>query len=139
MPIDLTALIARLRSARGDCTNVEVESAAGGLPESLTSTLSALANHPGGGTIILGLDEGDGFRPVRLPDPQVMKQGLAKKARAFTPPIQLTIDDAVEDGFEVIVAVVHECAPSAKPCRVTSKATKLRDCVLCQVFSVASV
>ncbi|WP_216894947.1 ATP-binding protein [Nocardia alni] len=120
MPVDLSRLIAKLRSAGGDCTNVEVKSAAGGLPESLTSTLSALANHPGGGVIILGLDERNNFNPVPLSDPQILKQGLAKKARAFTPPIQLTIEDASTDGMHVIVAIVHECATSAKPCRASS-------------------
>ena len=32
-----------------------MKSSAGGLPDSLTSTLSALANLPGGGTVLLGL------------------------------------------------------------------------------------
>lgn len=45
------------------------------------SSLSALTNLPGGGTIVLGLDERTGFRPVRLADPQAPKQGLATKAR----------------------------------------------------------
>lgn len=120
MATELDALIAELRSAGGDCTNVEVKSAAGGLPQSLTSTLSALANLPGGGTIILGLDERAGFRPVLLSNPQDLKQGLALKARAFTPPIQLTISDGTVDGHPVVVAIVHECDPSAKPCKVTA-------------------
>ncbi|MQY26690.1 ATP-binding protein [Nocardia aurantia] len=120
MPIELSDVVAGLRASAGDGTNIEVKSAAGGLPESLTSTLSALANHPGGGLIILGLDERGGFRPVRLPDPQTLKQGLAKKARSFTPPVQLTIEDGTVDGEPVIAATVHECAPSAKPCRVTA-------------------
>ncbi|MEV6983958.1 ATP-binding protein [Sphaerisporangium sp. NPDC051017] len=97
-----------------------MKSAAGGLPQSLTSTLSALANHPGGGTIILGLDEATGFRPVRLSDPQALKQGLAGKARSFSPPVRLAIRDAEVDGIPVIVARVHECDPSAKPCRVAA-------------------
>lgn len=97
-----------------------MKSAAGGLPQSLTPTLSALANLPGGGTIILGLDEATGFRPVRLADPQTLKQGLALKGRAFTPPVRLTIGDATVDGSPVVVARVHECDPSAKPCRVTA-------------------
>jgi ATP-dependent DNA helicase RecG len=118
MPTELADIVADLRESGGDGTNIEVKAAAGGLPESLTSTLSALANHPGGGLIILGLDERNGFRPVRLPDPQMLKQGLAKKARSFTPPVQLTVEDAAVDGLPVIVATVHECAPSAKPCRV---------------------
>lgn len=97
-----------------------MKSAAGGLPQSLTPTLSALANHPGGGTVILGLDEATRFRPVPLADPQALKQGLAQKARSFTPPVQLTISDGEVDGAPVIVARVHECDPSAKPCRITA-------------------
>ncbi|WP_239339431.1 helix-turn-helix domain-containing protein [Frankia sp. CiP3] len=109
-------MIAFLRAAGGDTTEVEVKSAAGGLPASLTSTLSALANQPGGGT----LDERAGFRPVELSDPQILKQGLAARARAFTPPVRLTIDDGEVDGAAVVVAQVHECDRSTKPCRVTA-------------------
>ncbi|GAB3987950.1 ATP-binding protein [Actinoallomurus acanthiterrae] len=119
MTVDLNDLVKRLRTAGGDSSDVEVKSAAGGLPRSLTSTLSALANLPGGGTIILGLDEATGFRPVPLTDPQKLKQGLAVKARSFTPPVRLTIEDGIVDGKPVVVARVHECDPSGKPCRVT--------------------
>ncbi|WP_370881681.1 ATP-binding protein [Catenuloplanes nepalensis] len=86
----------------------------------MTSSLSALANLSGGGTIILGLDERAGFQPVHLADPQALKQGLATKARAYTPPVRLSIDDGTVDGWPVIVARVHECDPSAKPCRVAA-------------------
>ena len=117
---DLTGLISELRAAGGDTAAVEVKSAAGGLPSSITSTLSALANLPGGGLIILGVDERAGFRPVPLADPQALKQGLAAKARNFSPPVGLTISDGTVDGALVIVARVHECDSSAKPCRVAS-------------------
>jgi ATP-dependent DNA helicase RecG len=118
--LDLPAVVASLRQAGGDITSIEVKSAAGGLPESLTPTLSALANLPGGGTIILGLDERAGFRPVTLADPQALKQGLAAKARGFIPPVRLDIEDGVVDGSPVVVAQVSECDRSAKPCRVAS-------------------
>jgi len=117
---DLSGLIADLRELGGDLPEIEVKSAAGGLPESLTETLSALANHPGGGTVILGLNEAAGFAPVPLPNPQALKQGLGAKARSFTPPVKVTISDAVVDGAPVIHATIHECDPSAKPCRVSS-------------------
>jgi len=68
-----------LREAGGDFEEVEVKSAAGGFPESLTSTLSAMANLPGGGLILLGLDETTGFRPVVLKDAQALKQALATR------------------------------------------------------------
>ncbi|MFF5264468.1 ATP-binding protein [Actinomadura viridis] len=117
--MNLNDLVERLRTAGGDSSDVEVKSAAGGLPQSLTSTLSALANLPGGGTIILGLDEATGFRPVPLTDPQKLKQGIAVKARSFTPPVRITMEDGVVEGMPVVVAHVHECDPSAKPCRVS--------------------
>lgn len=113
-------MVAGLRQAGGDVTSIEVKAAAGGLPESLASTLSALANLPGGGTIILGLDERAGFRPVHLSDPQALKQGLAAKARGFVPPVRLEIEDGTVDGSPVVVAQVSECDRSAKPCRVAS-------------------
>ncbi|NLT53031.1 MAG: transcriptional regulator [Actinomycetales bacterium] len=116
-------LVRTLRASGGDCTEVEVKAAAGGLPASLTASLSALANLPGGGTIILGLDERTDFRPVHLTDPQSLKQGLATIARSYTPPVQLTITDGLVDGRPVIVARVHECDRSAKPCRVSATGT----------------
>lgn len=123
MADNLADLIRFLRTSGGDTTEIEVKSAAGGLPTSLTASMSALANLPGGGTIILGLDERMGFRPVQLTDPQALKQGLAAKARSFTPPVQLTITDGIVDEHLVVVAYVHECDRSAKPCRVTATGT----------------
>lgn len=120
MTEDLSALVTELRATGGDNTSIEVKAAAAGLPDSLTSTLCALANMPGGGTVILGLDERTGFHPVSLGDPQKLKQGLASKARNFIPPVRLDIGDAQVDGNSVIVARVHECDQSLKPCRVAS-------------------
>ena len=115
-PID--ELLARVRAAEGDTIDVEVKSASGGLPQNSTSTLCALANLPGGGWLVLGLDEHSGFRPVELGDVQALKQGLIGKARACLPPVQLAIEQEDVDGRTVIVARVSECAVSAKPCRV---------------------
>lgn len=120
MRVELDQLIAALRFSGGDRADVEVKAARSGLPDALTSTLSALANLPGGGVIVLGLDESAGFAPVGLDDPQTLKQALGNRARNFIPPVALTIDDAEVDGEPVVVATVHECDPSAKPCRVKS-------------------
>lgn len=118
--LDVTDLVVSLRAAGGDTTGVEVKSAAGGIPQSLGSTLSAFANLPGGGRVILGLDEATGFTPVRLADRHALKQGLASVARNLTPPVGLTIHDATVDDKPVIVADVAECPVGQKPCYVTS-------------------
>ncbi len=118
--LDITDLVASLRATGGDTTAVEVKSAAGGIPQSLASTLSALANLPGGGRVILGLDEATGFTPVKLSDPHALKQALGSVARNLTPPVGLTIHDATVDGDLVIVADVAECPVAQKACYVTS-------------------
>jgi ATP-dependent DNA helicase RecG len=121
LPRDLTELVEFLRRTGGDTADVEVKAAAGGFPASLTKTLSALANLPGGGTVLLGVDENADFAPVELEDPQALKRGLASKARSFVPPVGIDIiDEAVVEGRTVVAAIVRECDPSAKPCRVGS-------------------
>ncbi len=117
--IDIADLVTALREAGTDSVSVEVKSAERALPDSMASSLSALANLPGGGRVILGLDERTGFRPVGLRDPEALKAGLASLARqALVPPLALTLHDAEVDGERVVVADVPECPPAVKPCTV---------------------
>ena len=108
---DISALVAQLRATGGDTAQVEVKAAAGGLPESLTSTLSALANMPGGGLVLLGLDEATGFTPVALRDTKALKQGLAMKARSYTPPVGIVLERALR----AFGASLREAAGVAEP------------------------
>jgi len=124
--MDISNIVTKLRSTGGDTTDVEAKSAAGGLPESLQPSLSALANLPGGGLIILGLDEKSQFSPVVLADAQTLKQGLGSLSRNLSPPAHLEIDDAEVDGVSVITARVAECPPSQKPCRASNGKAYLR-------------
>ncbi len=117
--IDLQAVITELRRSGSDSTRIEVKRAAGGLPESLNPTLSALANLPGGGLLILGLDEQTGFGPVTLEDPAALISTLVNRARqSFIPPISLTATEEEFEGHTVIVAEIHETPQYAKPCRI---------------------
>jgi ATP-dependent DNA helicase RecG len=115
----VAALISELRRAGSDGRSVEAKSAAGGLPRSLVSSLSAFANMPGGGTIILGLDESAGFAVVHLADPSALGAGLISMARqALDPPVQVDIEEVQIEGRPVVLATVHEVPVAAKPCRV---------------------
>ena len=113
-------VVAKLRKDGGDWTEVEVKRAASGFPESIMPSLSALSNLPGGGLVILGLDEENGFVPAKLDDPQKLKQSLGHRAREFEPPVRLTFEDHSVDDLSLVVARVHECDPSQKPCRLAS-------------------
>lgn len=117
--VDVQAMVTALRAEGGDLPSIEVKAAAGGFPDSIVPTLCAFANRPGGGTLILGLDEAAGFTPVRLGDRRRLKASLASRARqSLDPPILVEISEGAVDGEAVVVAVVPELAPSQKPCRV---------------------
>jgi hypothetical protein len=45
---------------------------------------------------------------------------MAAKGRGFIPPVRLDIGDAEVDGHPVVVARVHECDQSLKPCRLAT-------------------
>jgi ATP-dependent DNA helicase RecG len=112
-------LVSDLRRVGTDGRSVEAKAAAGGLPHSLAPTLSAFANMPGGGTIILGLDESAGFAVVRLADPSGLGAGLVSMARhALDPPVQVDVTEVDLDEGTLVVATVQEAPVAAKPCRV---------------------
>ena len=117
--MDLVEFVAEMRSRTGEVPGVEAKSAAGGLPDSLTEPMCAFANLPGGGLLVLGLDERAGFVPVRLKDPAGLAAAVAGRARqAFTPEIQVDVDVEKFEGRSVVVARVLELPAAGKPCVV---------------------
>jgi predicted HTH transcriptional regulator len=94
IPVDVETVVAQLRASGTDTRTVEVKSAAGGLPKTLASSVCAFANLPGGGTIILGLDESQGFSVVDLTNPRALADGVVSMARqALSPPVQLSVEE----------------------------------------------
>src|SRR5690349_1542812 len=118
----LEGLVAELRKFGSEATRVEVKSAAGGLPASARESLAAFCNSPGGGTLILGLDDTPGFRAVALPDPRKLLADLAAMCRDdLTPPLQPEIFIGEVDGSAVVVARISELPREQKPCYITTK------------------
>lgn len=118
---ELLDLLARLEVEGSDTADVEVKSAHDGFPRSLAPTLSAFANRPGGGLLVLGVDERLGFSPVGVHDAAACRAGLASLARrGVDPPPTLSTWDLEIDGAHVVVARVDELPSSAKPARVAT-------------------
>ena len=126
-PGELATIVEDLRVEGSDVADVEVKRASGGLPESLASTMSAFANTPGGGTILLGLDEHDGFRSVGVQDPATAQAGIAGKARnALVPPVTFESGVLTFEGASIVWARIDELNPSIKPCHVKNGSAFLR-------------
>jgi ATP-dependent DNA helicase RecG len=120
-PDGLRRLVAELRSVGADTHSVEVKSAAGKLPKSLTETLSAFSNSAGG-TLILGLDEATGFRSAPGFDAVKTREALARAcADDIHPPVRTAIEILPFEGAHVVVAEVPEISPLSKPAYVRGR------------------
>jgi ATP-dependent DNA helicase RecG len=129
----LNRLVAGLRSVRADTHSVEVKSAVGKLPKSLAETLSAFSNSAGG-TVILGLDEGTGFRPAPGFDALRTREALAGAcADDIHPPVRSVIEILPFEGAQVVVTEVPEISPLSKPAYVRGRG----EC--CATFGVSVV
>jgi ATP-dependent DNA helicase RecG len=118
--IDLPAVIARLRALGTDDSSVEAKRATGGLPESLASTICGFANRPGGGIVLLGIDENNGFRSVAIDAPTLSRQAADLSRQILDPPARLDIGIVSFESHDVVMIDVSETPAGAKPCRVHS-------------------
>jgi ATP-dependent DNA helicase RecG len=113
---ELAEITANLRILGADITDVEVKNSGGGLPKSLRETLSAFSNTHGG-VVILGLDEGQGFVPVGLPNPAKLAADLGSMCSSeMEPAIRPLIQIHQFEGKQVVVAEIPELDPAQKPC-----------------------
>lgn len=121
-PDSLRELLDELRAHGKDFEDVEVKLGAGGVPD-LGRTLSAFGNMPNGGTIIVGLDEKQGFAATGVADPGLIAQGIASTARSsVTPPVQVSFEEAVVDGATLVIATVAGLPAHQRPCRFQGQA-----------------
>lgn len=91
--LSISDLVDVLRDEGSDTTEVEVRRGSGGYLQDLPRTLSAFANMPGGGTILIGLDERRDFAGSGVSDVADVQRRLASQAReAVDPPLTVTFE-----------------------------------------------
>jgi len=116
LKVDFDELLKSLRERGSELDDIEVKDASGGTPTRLWQSLSALANRPGGGTLILGLSP-DLFQPTGLKLLDGLQRDLGNACAEMEPPIRPAFDTfMVERGKRVLVISVPECARQHKPC-----------------------
>lgn len=118
---DINAFIKLARLIGSDTAEVEVKTAAKGLPKDIVETISAFANRSGG-TIVCGLSEKDGFHPVAGFNAKEISEGLSQACSdKMEPPVRAEIHvDRFEDSAVVVVSI-PETAPYQKPCYIKAR------------------
>lgn len=120
--VQVEAQIWFLQRYKAEVSSIEAKRATDKLPASCVETFSAFANTPGGGTLLLGVDEAANFAVTGVANPGKVQQDLAGMARdQLTPALQPKINLVTIEGKTVIVAEVPELAREQKPCYVTAR------------------
>lgn len=111
-----------LRKFGAEATAVEAKRARDALPKTILETLSSFSNTPGGGTIILGVDETSGFSVTGVNDPKKIMADLGSWARDdITPPLRPEVDFAEIDGKVIVVAEIAELPRNQRPAYVKAR------------------
>lgn len=119
--LNIDEFIALARGIDSDTAEVEVKTAAQGLPKDIVESLSAFANGSGG-TVICGLSEKDGFVPTKGFDAKKISEALSQAcADKMEPPIRANIYIVRYEGFPLVVAEIPETTPYQKPCYVKAR------------------
>lgn len=115
--MDTQATISNLRALGKDDQSVEVKS---GVGKSVLETLSAFAN-TGGGTIIVGLSEQDGFQLVPKFDAQVAAEQLKARGSQITPPVRPSISVVPLENGKIVVAEIDGFTSQDRPAYITER------------------
>ena len=117
--MDLSDISAELRRQGSDTRGIEAKAAHGGYPQNTAETMSAFANTPGGGVLVLGIDEARGFQVVGVYDPAKCQQAAVATARnALQPALTVTTELMETPDGSVVAVYVPEADQTAKPVRV---------------------
>ena len=119
--MDTSDILALARRLHLEPPDVEVRAAVGDLPSTVVETISAFSNGAGG-TLLLGVDESDGFSPAQGFDASRIRDALAGAcADKLTPPCRAPIQLDEREGATVVRLDVPALDPVEKPCYVTAR------------------
>lgn len=111
----LLRTLEEFRQIKRDATDVEVKRASK-LPCDLPETMCAFANMPGGGAVILGVDERDNFAVVGVDNAHELAARVVDQTRSsVTPAPQLLPTVLTWEGREVLVVEVTPLPLSQRP------------------------
>ncbi|MFN3331723.1 MAG: ATP-binding protein [Caldilinea sp.] len=114
---ELLELIEEVQHLNSELDDVEVKKAQGGTPQRLYEVFSAFANRPGGGILLLGIDEQRAFKVVGVGDAHRLQEEISHLAAAdMEPPLRPEFTVAEINGHTVVAVEIFEILSEHKPC-----------------------
>lgn len=117
---ELDTLLTQLARFGTDHQDVEAKRARRALPESTWTTLSAFAN-TGGGVLLLGVDEKEGFAVTGVEAPAQIISDLQALASHMEPPLRLSIHPVEHPKGIVVAARVPPVPRVERPCHLRTR------------------
>lgn len=114
---ELQEILQQLQQHGSETPGVEAKCARNELPRRVWETLSAFSNSPGGGVLLLGIDETERFAAVGVTNPAKLQADLGSLcADQMEPPLRPLIQFWEVDGRTVVSAEFPELPLDQKPC-----------------------
>lgn len=85
---ELTDLVKQIHQLKTETQTIEVKSAHQGCPKRLYDTLSSFSNQDGGGILLFGISEEDGFVPTGVYDAHDLQKKVTEQCNQMIPPVR---------------------------------------------------
>lgn len=111
---EFAEMLTSLRERGSELDDVEVKEASGGIPSRLWESISALANRPGGGTLVFGLSSAT-FEWVGVSSVDDLQRAVSNACSEMNPPVRPRMTAFTERQKSVLAVEIPECPREHKP------------------------
>lgn len=112
---ELVDMVKQIQLVRSESNKIEIKAANKGCPK-VRDSLSSFSNQSGGGVIIFGVDENDGYEVCGVYDTADLMKKVEAQCKEMTPVIRPLFSVASIDGKTVVSAEIQEIDNTDKPC-----------------------
>ena len=112
---ELIDMVKQIQLVRSESNKIEIKAANKGCPK-VRDSLSSFSNQSGGGVIIFGVDENDGYAVCGVYDAADIMKKVEAQCQEMTPVIRPLFSVASIDGKTVVSAEIQEIDNADKPC-----------------------
>lgn len=115
LEFELVEMVNKISQTKSESNYLEIKAARDGCPK-LFDTLSSFSNQYGGGVIVFGIDEQNGFEICGVYDPADLQKKIMEQAVQMEPELRplCTVADII--GKTVVSAEIQEIDNELKPC-----------------------